>query len=153
LFILSIIGFVIGAVLGSFSNAMIHRIPLGVSMWKKTSESLERSVCIHCGHQLSWKDLVPLISWLCLVGRCRYCRKAIGARYLIVEILSALLCAVFLLLFGVSWLSLLCILLTPFFITMIVIFLRYRKVSMLKSLCFMIIGVSITVYSLFLLLP
>src|SRR5690606_13820267 len=40
--------------------------------------SEDRSVCLDCGHQLKWYDLIPLASWLSLRGRCRYCRKPIG---------------------------------------------------------------------------
>lgn len=38
----------------------------------------DRSVCLHCGHELKWYDLVPLVSWLSLRGKCRYCKKTIG---------------------------------------------------------------------------
>lgn len=45
---------------------------------QKKSLSKDRSVCLHCGHQLAWYDLLPIISWLSLKGKCRYCRKSIG---------------------------------------------------------------------------
>ncbi|USN96452.1 MAG: prepilin peptidase [Candidatus Nomurabacteria bacterium] len=49
-----------------------------VTKIKKRSALEDRSVCLHCGHQLKWYDLIPIISWLSLQGRCRYCRVAIG---------------------------------------------------------------------------
>lgn len=44
---------------------------------KETTRS-DRSRCLHCGHGLAWYDLLPLVSWLQLKGKCRYCRKSIG---------------------------------------------------------------------------
>jgi len=43
---------------------------------RKTSD--DRSQCLHCGHQLAWYDLLPLVSWLSTGGKCRYCHKRIG---------------------------------------------------------------------------
>lgn len=45
---------------------------------KKKALIEDRSVCLHCGHQLRWYDLLPLISWIQLRGKCRYCKKRIG---------------------------------------------------------------------------
>ncbi len=49
----------------------------------------DRSVCLHCGHTLSWHDLIPLISWLSLGGKCRYCGKFIGFTEPIIELFMA----------------------------------------------------------------
>lgn len=43
-----------------------------------TYTSKDRSRCLHCGHQLAWYDLLPLVSWVSLRGKCRYCHKSIG---------------------------------------------------------------------------
>jgi prepilin signal peptidase PulO-like enzyme (type II secretory pathway) len=56
---------------------------------KDLSITKGRSMCIHCGHKLSWKDLIPVISWLTLRGKCRYCKKDISWQYPIVELASA----------------------------------------------------------------
>ena len=48
-----------------------------------------RSQCVHCGHKLAGKDLAPLLSWLFLRGRCRYCKKAISWQYPVVELALA----------------------------------------------------------------
>lgn len=45
---------------------------------KKTSVMKDRSVCLHCGHQLAWYDLIPVVSWVSSLGRCRHCHKSIG---------------------------------------------------------------------------
>lgn len=142
-----------GSILGSFSNAMIHRIPLGVSLWRSSSKDLERSVCIHCSHVLSWKDLIPLLSWLSLFGRCRYCNVPIGFRYLWVEVFSAVSCGVILLVGGFYWLTGVCLSLVPIFVTGSIIFFRYRKISMLKSLCFMALVICFCASLIFLWLP
>lgn len=50
-----------------------------------------RSQCVHCGRQLAAADLIPVVSWLWLKGKCRYCRKPISWQYPLVELLTALL--------------------------------------------------------------
>lgn len=61
----------IGLCLGSFVNAFVWRLK------KKKNWVSERSICTHCKHVLAPKDLVPVLSWLSLQGRCRYCSKKI----------------------------------------------------------------------------
>ena len=74
--------FVFGTVIGSFLNVLIYRLPQGMD-FKKGS-----SICTSCKHELNWKDLFPLFSWLFLRGKCRYCKAPISARYPIVEALN-----------------------------------------------------------------
>jgi leader peptidase (prepilin peptidase)/N-methyltransferase len=72
-----------GAVVGSFLNVLIYRLPLGRSVvWPS-------SACPHCGRELSWYENVPIVSWLVLRARCRTCRAPISARYPFVEALTA----------------------------------------------------------------
>lgn len=83
---------VLGLCLGSFVNALVYRLheqskKSGKS--KKLSVINGRSICVHCGHVLSWKDLIPVISWLSLKGRCRYCGKPVSWRYPAVELAVA----------------------------------------------------------------
>jgi len=74
-----------GLIAGSFINAAVPRIR------EKDFAGLltGRSHCPHCRHELSWKDLLPVASYLALRGHCRYCDKKIGARYLAVELITA----------------------------------------------------------------
>lgn len=72
-----------GAVIGSFLNVCIYRVPLGASV------VLPASACPRCRHELSWYENIPIVSWLALRGRCRSCRAWIGVRYPIVEALTA----------------------------------------------------------------
>jgi leader peptidase (prepilin peptidase)/N-methyltransferase len=74
---------VFGAVLGSFLNVVIHRVPLGESLVAPGSH------CPSCGTPLAPYDNVPLLSWLLLRGRCRHCAAPISPRYPIVELVTA----------------------------------------------------------------
>ena len=77
-----------GLCVGSFLNVCIHRLPL------RTSIVFPASRCPSCGHALSWTDNIPVVSYVFLRGRCRYCRAPISARYPAIE---AVTCAVFVL--------------------------------------------------------
>jgi leader peptidase (prepilin peptidase)/N-methyltransferase len=78
--------FAIGAVIGSFLNVVIYRLPKGLDFVKGSS------FCPACGHRLAPLDLVPVLSYLLLGRRCRYCRTPISPRYMLVELLCAALC-------------------------------------------------------------
>ena len=85
---------VVGLCLGSFVNALVWRLheqETKRSGSKKLSILNGRSMCPHCKHELAAKDLVPLLSWLALNGKCRYCHKSIAWQYPLVELLTALL--------------------------------------------------------------
>lgn len=71
--------FLLGAVLGSGLNCLAYRM----ARQQKWSEG--HSVCPACGHQLSALDLIPVLSWLCLRGKCRYCGGKISPRYVLSE--------------------------------------------------------------------
>lgn len=72
----------LGAILGSFINALSYRFNTGRGMGG-------RSYCDTCGHTLSPKDLVPVFSYLFLWGRCRYCRAKISVQNPLVEVVAA----------------------------------------------------------------
>ena len=78
---------IFGAVIGSFLNVCIYRLPIGRSIvWPA-------SACPSCGRELAWYENVPIISWLVLRGRCRTCCERISVRYPIIELLTAVMCA------------------------------------------------------------
>jgi prepilin signal peptidase PulO-like enzyme (type II secretory pathway) len=79
---------VFGAIVGSFLNALSFRFNTGRSVWRAMGG---RSHCMHCSHQLSAIDLVPILSYLSLGGRCRYCHSWISIQYPLVEVTAALL--------------------------------------------------------------
>ena len=76
---------VFGAIIGSFLNVVIHRVPLEESI------VFPNSRCPSCSAVIAFYDNVPLLSYLVLGGRCRHCKKQISARYPAVELLTALL--------------------------------------------------------------
>ena len=77
--------FVLGLAFGSFMNVCIYRLPLGISV------VTPRSACPKCKHGIALYDNMPVVSWLILCGRCRYCKARISPRYLIIELLTGLL--------------------------------------------------------------
>jgi leader peptidase (prepilin peptidase)/N-methyltransferase len=77
----------LGAVVGSFLNVVIHRLPRGESIVRPGSR------CTSCGRAIRPFDNVPVLAWLWLRGRCRHCGARISARYPLVEALTAALFA------------------------------------------------------------
>lgn len=79
-----IAGLVLGAILGSFLNAVIYRVPLRLSLLEP-----KRSFCPNCKKTLSWVENIPVLSYLIQGGRCKGCKNRIPVRYLIVEIMAS----------------------------------------------------------------
>ena len=75
----------LGLCVGSFCNVLILRIPRGEEFVKTPSH------CFSCGHNLSWYENIPLISWLLQGGKCRHCAAPISKQYPIIETLNALM--------------------------------------------------------------
>ena len=81
--------FICGTLFGSFYTLAVYRIPKGIDIVKK------HSYCPNCNHKLGILDLFPVLSYIFLGGRCRYCKQKIRARYLILEILSGVTFVIF----------------------------------------------------------
>jgi len=77
--------FFLGLSIGSFINCVVYRVNHNLSPLKG------RSICPRCKHQLAWKDNIPLLSFLLLGGRCRYCSSPISWQYPIVELIAGAL--------------------------------------------------------------
>ena len=84
-FLFALFAFVLGAVVGSFLNVCIYRMPLDLSVNKP-----RRSFCPVCKAQLKWHQNIPLLSWFFLRGRCANCGSPIAFRYFVVELVTAL---------------------------------------------------------------
>lgn len=86
---------VLGLAMGSFINALVWRIHEQAKRNSKRGRDLSiltgRSMCPHCGHELAVLDLIPLISWIALRGRCRYCNKPISIQYPLIEFSAAVI--------------------------------------------------------------
>ena len=76
---------VLGAMIGSFMNVVSARLSKGEDFIHG------RSYCPHCRHKLRAFDLIPLVSFLCLKGKCRYCKNWISIRYFLVEALFSII--------------------------------------------------------------
>ena len=122
----------LGLCVGSFLNVVIHRVPLMmVYSWRQECSqfmteqadmprkhslplaslvtndqpitlSRPASRCPHCAHKIRWYENIPLVSWLLLRGRCSSCKAAIGLRYPLVELATALLSVLVIYQFGVN---------------------------------------------------
>lgn len=90
-----------GILIGSFLNVCIYRIP------EKQSVVVVRSHCMSCGKQIKWYDLVPLVSFLILRGKCRYCKAKLSWQYPAVEALNGILYGIIVLVNGFNITSIL----------------------------------------------
>lgn len=109
--VLAVILGVTGLIFGSFAGATVWRLRAQQVVEEKAAGELvdadelkrlkplskgtfrasDRSRCLHCGHELAWYDLLPLVSWLGLRGKCRYCHVSIGYFEPVIELGVALL--------------------------------------------------------------
>ncbi len=74
--------FVFGCCVGSFLNVVIYRLPRDKSLVRPPS------ACPACGRRIHWYDNIPLVSWIFLLGKCRYCKAPISPRYFVIELLT-----------------------------------------------------------------
>jgi leader peptidase (prepilin peptidase)/N-methyltransferase len=88
-----VFAFVMGTFVGSFLNVCIHRLP------RNESIVTPRSRCYSCGTAVAWYDNIPVVSWLALRGRCRWCGAPFSIRYLLIEAAVGVLSA------GLVWLA------------------------------------------------
>ena len=85
MFMVTVFLFILGACIGSFLNVLIDRLPFDKSPWKG------RSYCDNCKKTLKWYDLIPVLSFVLLQGKCRYCRKHVSYYYPLVEIITGIM--------------------------------------------------------------
>lgn len=92
----NIFAFIFGAVVGSFLNVCIYRLPL------KESVVFPPSHCPNCDYKIPFYDNIPILSYLALAGRCRCCKGRISPQYPLVELINALLTLFLFMKFGLS---------------------------------------------------
>lgn len=88
--------FIVGAIIGSFLNVCIVRLPHDQSVVQPGSH------CVQCKRPIAWYDNIPLLSYCVLGGQCRYCHKGFSSRYFFVELLTAVIFVGFYCYFGLT---------------------------------------------------
>ncbi|RME00312.1 MAG: prepilin peptidase [Calditrichaeota bacterium] len=89
--------FILGAILGSFLNVVIYRLP------RQESIIAPGSHCPYCSHKLRPWENIPILSYLLLRGKCSRCKHPIGLRYLLIEVITPVLLISLYLYSGLSW--------------------------------------------------
>ena len=110
---------ILGGLWGSFANVCIYRLPLDKGVVSG------RSYCPKCKKQITWKDNIPIISYLLLRGKCRKCKKPISSQYALVEFLSILFFTIIYFLYGITLTTLLLMILSLSFIIIFFIDLKH----------------------------
>jgi leader peptidase (prepilin peptidase)/N-methyltransferase len=127
----------LGLVFGSLATALSYRLPRGLPV-----SGRERSRCPSCGKTLGLIDLVPLLSWMALRGRCRYCHAPIGWRYPLIELATLLLCLFFYTAYGFKIESLAVFALAPVLVSIFDIDLRFKIIPNSLTLSIFLTGLA-----------
>ena len=123
-----------GAVLGSFANVCIYRLPIQKSIVGG------RSFCPKCKKKIVWYDNIPIISFLSLNRKCRKCKKIIPIQYFLIEILNIVLFSIIYFVFSISFTSLLLMILVFVFIIIFFIDLKHYIIPNILTFPLMILG-------------
>ena len=110
---------ILGGLWGSFANVCIYRLPLDKGVVSG------RSYCPKCKKKITWKDNIPIISYLLLSGKCRKCKKPISSQYALVEFLSILFFTIIYFLYGITLTTILLMILSLSFIIIFFIDLKH----------------------------
>jgi len=94
---IAIVVFIFGAMIGSFLNVVIYRIPKGESI------AFPASKCQSCQTPLKWYHNIPIFSWLALGGKCAFCKDPIAKQYPIVEFLTGIIFVALYFKLGLVW--------------------------------------------------
>ena len=127
--------FTFGIVIGSFLNVCIYRIPMHETV------VTERSHCMRCGYQLSWYDLIPVFSWLCLGGKCRKCKEPISPQYPIVEATNGILYLLIFAVCGFKWESIIYCLMASALLVLSVIDWRTYEIPIGINIFILVLGI------------
>ena len=125
---------ILGGLWGSFANVCIYRLPINKGVVSG------RSFCPNCKKLITWKDNIPIISFLFLNGKCRNCKKKISAQYLLIELITIVYFLVIYYLFGITITTLLFLILGLSFIIIFFIDLKHYIIPNVLTFSLMIIG-------------
>ena len=126
--------FFFGIICGSFANVCIHRLP------ENKSIVTGRSSCPNCKKKIIWYDNIPLLSFILLKSKCRFCKKLINLQYFIVELITAISFVLIYYFFGLTLASLLLSILSFFFIIIFFIDLKHFIIPNELTFPLMIMG-------------
>ena len=126
--------FFFGIICGSFANVCIYRLP------ENKSIVTGRSFCPNCKKKIIWYDNIPLLSFILLKSKCRFCKKPINSQYFIVELITAISFVSIYYFFGLTLAALLLSILSVFFIIIFFIDLKHFIIPNELTFPLMIIG-------------
>jgi len=157
--------FVLGLLVGSFLNVVIHRLPLmmergwqaqckdylGESPAEQDPLTLAKpaSHCPHCGHKIRFYENIPVLSYLWLRGKCSSCRQAISIRYPLIELLTGVMSAVIAWHFGFGWQAGTALLLTWALIALSMIDADHQLLPDAITLPFLWLGLTLSLFPVF----
>ncbi len=136
----NLLGFFLGLIIGSFLNVCIHRIP------KEESIISPGSHCPKCKNRIKWYDNIPILSYILLGGKCRYCKEQISPIYPAIELLTGILTALLFSQFGISFDAIYFSILTWFLIAISFIDIKELQVPVKPCYFTMVFGI---IFSLF----
>ncbi len=139
-FELDIVVFVMGMVLGSFLNVVAYRLPLGESI------VMGRSKCPHCHHTIPFYDNIPVLSFLLLKGKCRYCGHSISVQYPLVELVTGILTWALFVRFGLTYQFLFYLVFVYFLIVIALIDLKTHLILNKLLLPLLVLGIVINYF-------
>ena len=125
---------IFGSLWGSFANVCIYRLP------ENKSVITGRSSCPNCKNKIPWYDNIPLLSFILLMRKCRFCKNPIDLQYFIVELISAISFVSIYYFFGLTLAALLLLILSIFFIIIFFIDLKHFIIPNELTFPLMIIG-------------
>ena len=125
---------IFGSLWGSFANVCIYRLP------ENKSVITGRSSCPNCKNKIPWHDNIPLLSFILLMRKCRFCKNPIDLQYFIVELISAISFVSIYYFFGLTLAALLLLILSIFFIIIFFIDLKHFIIPNELTFPLMIIG-------------
>ncbi|MCR5473586.1 MAG: prepilin peptidase [Lachnospiraceae bacterium] len=140
--LLFLIVLILGILIGSFINVCVYRIP------KHENITTTRSHCMACGNVIKWYDLVPVISYLLLGGKCRNCKAKLSIQYPIIELLNGLLYCLIFAVMGLTLQSVLTMALTSALIVIAVIDWRTYEIPFGLNVFIAVLGILYTLLDL-----
>lgn len=127
--------FLYGTVFGSFLNVLIYRLPL------KENIATEHSHCMTCGEKIQWYDLIPLVSYIILGGKCRHCKAKISPQYPIIEATNGIMYVIVFLVHGFNPVSILMCFAFSIFLVISVIDWRTFEIPFSLNVAIGVLGV------------